>query len=137
VILVDDRLALEVLGGRRFGGADDGPVATTWTFHYRLVRALADDARVGQLTQSANAVVLRRMAGSPPPELLVVLDPRSLTSTAATVAVRHGLNLLAAELLAAALVHGAPVVLSAGNVGRRWPEAFLAEGAELRVEGDP
>jgi hypothetical protein len=60
-----------------------------------------------------------------------VLDPRDITVEAADIAVRHGLNLLAAELIAAAVRHGAEVRLTAGNVGRRWPAAMESEGVSF------
>ena len=75
---------------------------------------------------------LLAVACAPPPSQLIVLDPRELTETAARLAVKHGLNLLAAELLAAAKTHSMTVMLAAGNVGRAWPQAFKAEGVKLR-----
>ncbi len=134
MIIVDDRLSLDALAGRRhrFGGAADDTVATTWSFHYRLVRALTDDARVGRLTASAPAA-LRELALAPPPAELLVLDPRTLTEVAAQASVRHGLNLLAAELVAAAVGHDARVALSAPNVGRAWPAVFAAEGIDFQI----
>lgn len=133
MIIVDDRLAIEALAGRRVD-ADDADVATTWGFHYRLLRALADEGRVGVLTRSAPSD-LRAIAASPPPERLTVLDPRRVTASAAVLAERHGLNLLAAELVAAAVVNQATIVLWANNVGRSWPDVFEAEGLELRIHG--
>lgn len=61
--------------------------------------------------------------------MLGVLDPRLATHATAQVSIDHRLNLLTAELLAAAHVHGAEVVLSSGNVGRSWPGLF----AELEI----
>ena len=132
MIIVDDRLSLEVLAGRSGRLADLGPIATTWGFHYRLVRALSDDERVGRLTQASTAA-LRRAAVAPPAGLLLVLDPRPLTELAATMAIRHRLNLLAAELVAAAVHHSATVALSASNVGRTWPDVLAAEDISLQV----
>lgn len=132
MIIVDDQLSLAVLGGRARELAPDEPVATTWGFHFRLMRALADDARVGRLTRASTSDV-RRQALSPPPATLVVLDPRELTGVAAGLAVRHRLNLLGAELFAAARSYDAGVRLSAGKVGRGWPEAMAVEGIDLVV----
>lgn len=134
MIIVDDRLSLAALAGRRerFGAGDDEAVVTTWSFHYRLVRALADERRVGRLTAAAPAALRARVL-TPPAADLVVLDPRPLTATAAEAAVRHGLNLLAAELIAAATVHRARVALSAANVGRTWSAVLAAESIELHV----
>jgi len=63
------------------------------------------------LTRKASSEAIRRATESPPPGLLTVVDPRLLTADAAAVANRHGLNALAAELLAAALAHRSPVLL--------------------------
>jgi len=132
VIIVDDRLSVETLAGRFH--RRDGPVATTWTFHFRLMRALADDSRVGRLT-GASSRDLRALAASPPAGRLLVLDPRMVTAIASDLAMRHGLNMVGAELLASAVEHSATVVLSAGNVGRTWPEVFSAEGVRWEVTG--
>lgn len=135
MILVDDRLTLEVLAGRRHlvGAADDDTIATTWGFHYRLVRALTDTSRAGQLSSDLPAGQLLDAVLAPRPSDLQVLDPRTLTGPAAAAAVRHGLNLLAAELVAAAMHHRATIALSSANVGRAWPDVFAAEGLELRI----
>ena len=74
------------------------------------------------------------VAADPPPARLLVLDPRTTTARAAELASRYDLNLLAAELFAAAVEHGAEVRLSAANVGRRWPEVMEAEGIRFTVE---
>lgn len=134
MIIVDDRLSLEALAGRLGLLAGRSPVATTWSFHFRLLRALADDTRMGRLA-GARPAGLFDAAASPPAGRLLVLDPRELTTVAVAVAVRHRLNLLAAELVAAAKVHSATVALSPGNVGREWPSVFAAEGIDFRVQG--
>jgi len=135
VIIVDDRLSLEALAGRRdrFGATPDDTVATTWGFHSRLVRALTDPSRVGALSEPVPAAELLASAVTPPTEVLQVVDPRELTAAAAAAAVRHGLNLLAAELVAAAIHHHATIALSASNIGRTWRAVFEAEDIELRV----
>lgn len=129
MIIVDDRLSLDALGGHLELGS---PVATTWGFHFRLLRALADDTRWGALSRQATQHA-RRVAARPPDRRLRVLDPRVVTARAAELAIRHDLNLLAAELIASALHHGAVVHLSSPNVGRRWPEVMAAEGIALTV----
>ena len=131
MIIVDDRLCLEALAGR-LEGDDDGPVATTWSFHFRLVRAITDDSRVGRLTRATPAD-LQRAAVDPPSNRLLVLDPREVTRMAAAVARRHGLNLLAAELVASALHHRASLMLDESNVGRSWPSIFESENIRYTV----
>ncbi len=129
MIIVDDQLSAAVLSERR-SFPDD--VATTWAFHFRLLRALHDPRGGGQLTQ-ASADGLLPIAAKPPPELLMVLDPRTTTDQAAAFAIADRLNLLTAQLLAAATHHGATVALSDGNVGRSWPALFEDHGIALEV----
>jgi hypothetical protein len=129
VIIVDDKLSLDALSGR-FGATDT--VATTWGFHFRLLRALSDDGRLGSLGKRA-AGQARAAVAHPPDSRLRVLDPRTITDEAAELAARHRLNVLAAELVAAATHYRAAVQLSEPNVGRRWPEVMAAEGVALTV----
>lgn len=129
MIIIDDKLSLDALAGRLVGAE---PVATTWSFHYRLMRALRDETRWGVLSRTATAEALR-IAADPPESRLRVLDPRAVTEGAVQLAVRHGLNVLAAELIAAAKQHHAAVHLSAPNVGRHWSEVMEAEGISLTV----
>lgn len=129
MIIIDDKLSLDALAGR-FEPTE--PVAITWSFHYRLLRALRDESRWGALSRTATADVLH-IATDPPASRLQVLDPRPVTDDAAQLAVRHGLNVLAAELMAAAKRYQAAVHLSAPNVGRRWPEVMDAEGISLTI----
>ena len=107
-------------------------MATTWGFHYRLVRALTADGS-GVLSRAV-ADAIRAVVLDPPPARLLVLDPRDVTASAASLANRHGLNLLAAELFAHAIRHDAEVHLTEANVGRRWPELMAAEGITLTVD---
>lgn len=129
MIIVDDKLSLDALRGR-IGAVDE--VGTTWGFHYRLLRALEDETRLGPLSRHVSPR-LRSIVADPPPDRLVVLDPRVVTRRAAELATRHGLNLLAAELFASALHHRASVRLSAPNVGRAWASVAAAEGITLEV----
>ena len=52
MILFDDHLAQSVLIGHRQVAPDDGPAATTWSFHYRLIRALTDRSVSGSLSRA-------------------------------------------------------------------------------------
>jgi hypothetical protein len=61
----------------------------------------------------------------------VVLDPRASMEEAVAVAARHRTNLLLAQLVGAALKHGAALRVSPANVGRTWPAVIEAEGADL------
>jgi hypothetical protein len=129
VILLDDKLSLHALAGRYAAGDQ---AATTWTFHCRLVRALTDTDRWGAPTRDATPAI-RVIATRPPPGRLSVIDPRAVTVLAASVAAKHGLDLLAAELVTSALHYGVQIELSAPKVGRRWPEVMSAEGITLNI----
>lgn len=128
MIIVDDRLALDVLSGR----LEIGQCATTWGFHYRLTRALGNAFGRGRLSREAESGV-RAVVAHPPWRLLAVLDPREVTESAAEMSLRHGLNLLAAEMVAAAVHHRAELYLSSGNIGRSWADILAAEGVPLTV----
>ena len=103
-----------------------------WGFHFRLLRALLDSRVRGRLSDGIDERMVRT-ALMPPTDVLTVLDPRYLTVTAARIMSRHRLSVVTSELLAAALVHSAPVHVAEPNVGRSWRDAFAAEGAALHV----
>jgi hypothetical protein len=132
LILFDDHLAQAVLIGHRHVAPEDGPATTTWGFHYRLIRALTDTSISGSLSRATPQRMLQ-VASDPVRYGLHVVDPRELTTTAASLAIEHRLNLLTAELLAAAQVHEAEVVLTERNVGRRWPALFDELGLTLTI----
>jgi hypothetical protein len=132
VIIFDDHLARAVLIGHRQVVPEDGPAATTWGFHYRLIRALTDTSIPGSLSRSTPLRMLQ-VASAPLQHGLHIVDPRELTTTAASLAIEHRLNLLTAELLAAAQVHDAEVVLTERNVGKRWPGLFDELGLTLTI----
>jgi hypothetical protein len=111
---------------------DDEPVATTWGFHYRLVRALIDNRTTGALSWGDATEALMAVS-RPERHGVTVVDPRDVTTMAAGLAIEHRLNLLTAELVAAAQVHRAEVVLTERNVGRRWPGLFDELGITLTI----
>lgn len=125
---MDDHLALRVVAGERPSELPAGPVATTYGFHYRLVRALADSDVAGALSRQVDPARALRRVLHPPAHRLVVLDPRVSLEEAVDVAVRHeGANLLLAELVGAARHHRAPVRVTRINCGRAWPSVMAAE----------
>ncbi len=132
MIIFDDHLAQAVLIGHRQVRPEVGPAATTWGFHYRLIRALTDTSVSGSLSRATPKRMLQ-VASNPLAHGLHIVDPRDLTTAAAALAIEHRLNLLTAELFAAAQVHQAAVVLTERNVGRRWPALFEELGISLTV----
>lgn len=130
MLLVDDRLAYRSIAGLWPGGTDVGPIATTYGFHYRLVRALTSSSIAGALSRHARGDVAIEQVITPPSDRLVVLDPRLSIGVATRVAADHGANLLLAELVGAAVAHDLPVRVTAAGV--RWPDVMEAEGRRLR-----
>lgn len=131
MLIVDDHLALLAVGGGLPKGLPEGPVATTYGFHFRLARALADPSLDGALTRGVDAARALTRVLSPPSDRLVVLDPRRSTGESITIAVEHGVNFLLAQLVGAALHHGAPVRISQRNCGRAWPGVMRAAGVDF------
>ena len=109
-----------------------GPVVTTYSFQYRMARAVSDSARSGSLSRrlpdptAGLASVLH-----PPAHRLVVLDPRASIEEAVHVAAGHRANLLLAELVGAALHHRAAVRVTPGNQGNTWAELMATEGIDF------
>ena len=134
MVIVDDHLALLAVAGRRLELGAPGPVATTAGFQFRLARSVADSGRSGNLSREIAdpAAALRRVL-MPPAHRLVILDSRASMAEAVEVAIRHRANLLLAELVGAAVHHGAAVRVTSRNVGRSWPDVFPQENVNFQV----
>jgi hypothetical protein len=137
MVIVDDHIAVLAIAGAPPGDLPAGPVVTTYSFHFRLARAVADEVADGQLSRHLDdpAKALRRML-RPPSDRLVVLDPRASLEDAVDVGARYRASLLLAELVGAARYHRAAVRVSRANVGRSWPDIMASESvdfATLRV----
>ena len=133
MIIVDDHLAVWALAGQG-SRLWPGEVPTIpWGFHFRLLRALLDSRVRGRLSEGIDERMVRAALAPPTADVLTVLDPRYLTVTAAQIMSRHRLSVITSELLAAALVHGAPVHVAEANVGRSWRDAFAEEGVTIHI----
>ncbi len=132
MIIVDDHLAILAVAGALPDLEPGGPVVTTYSFHYRMARAVSDSARSGSLSRrvthlpAALSRVLR-----PPAHRLVVLDPRVSVEEAVNVALDHTANLLLAELVGAAVHHRAAVRVTPPNQGRTWPRLMQEAGVDF------
>ena len=133
MVIVDDHIALRAIAGADLTGLPPGPVATTYSFHYRLARALLDPTVAGVLSREADAGRALARVLRPPADRLVVLDPRESIAKAVDVSVRHRANLLLAELVGAALHLGAAVRVTKQNSGRAWPAIMRDEGVDFSV----
>lgn len=108
MLVVDEYLAVRVLGGAWPDMLPDDDLALPASRHWRLLQRVHNPSG-GQLSQ-----LLAELPGSdlavvryPHPELLQVLDPRPLLDEAAQIAARYRAGgLLVAETLAAGLAHG-------------------------------
>lgn len=108
MLVIDEYLAVRVLGGEWPDGLPDEDLALPASRHWRLLmRVHAPGA--GQLSQLLAALpeddldVVRY----PHPHVLQILDPRPLLDSAASIAARYSAGgLLIAETLAAGLMHG-------------------------------
>lgn len=132
MIIVDDHLALMAVAGALPDVEGSGPVVTTYSFHYRMARAVSDSARSGSLSQRLPdpPAALNRVL-HPPAHRLVVLDPRTSIEEAMHVAIGHRANLLLAELVGAALHHRAAVRITPGNQGKIWAGLMETEGVDF------
>lgn len=119
--LIDDQLVLRVVLGQ--SPPTDLVLATTYPWWWRLGSAVrrAKGSVLSGLTlgmsELGRAALIDTIDALP--ALIEVPDPRDLYPVAADLAAHHGLNLLAAEALAAALVLDAEIVVSTENPGLR------------------
>lgn len=134
MVIVDDHLALTAVAGTLPDLDVSGPVVTTYSFQYRMARAISDSARSGSLSRRLPnpSAALDRVL-HPPADRLVVLDPRTSIEQAVHVATRHGVDLLLAELAGAALRHGAAVRVTPANQVKVWPHVMKDAGVDFAI----
>jgi hypothetical protein len=135
VIVVDEYLAVRVLGGDWPDALPDDEIALPATRHWRLLQRVHAPG-TGQLSRLLSALpggdigVVRW----PHPEVLQVIDSRPLLDEAAAIAARYGGGLLIAETLAAGLNHGHQLWFgNSANVGRVTNRAAEELGIVIRV----
>ena len=132
MLIVDDHLARTILSGMRSRNWSNEIPVLPWTFHVRLLRALLDSRAYGRLSRAVKDDTLAA-ALAPPPDLLQVLDPRPFAVRTARLKAAHGVSILAAELLAAAIETEASIHVAEGNVGRSWPQILAGTQVTLHV----
>lgn len=130
IVVVDDHLLTLHLAGHDTWLPRGARVATTASWWFRLARALdrpgggSLSALVSDFAAEDQQVVeglVRRL-----PEDVTVLHPRDTVPHAAGVSARHGLNLLAADALATALVLDGRLLVAAHDDGPRLRAAAAA-----------
>jgi hypothetical protein len=132
MVIVDDHLALLAIAGGLPDLGVAGPVVTTWSFQFRMARAVADSARSGSLSRRiADPAAGTRRVLHPPAHRLVVLDPRASVDDTIRVAVAHTANLLLAELVGAAVHHHAAIRVTRANQGRSWARVMEGESVDF------
>lgn len=132
MIVVDDHLAIRVLSGWRDPDWDDDVPHVPWALYFRVLRALFDDTRTGQLSRQKSDALTKR-AQDPPRDQLRVMNPIPHTATAAHFASEHKLSLAFAEMLAAAFEDDAIVCIAPKNRSANLTVACERLKIELRV----
>lgn len=135
-IVIDDHLLREVLMEEepswlrraRRGGA----LSTTGSWYYRLCSALHDPEVVGSLSGPIAALPADLQAGVIArvvslPRSIELVSMRDLAWTAAGLGRRHGLNLLAAEALGAAIETRSAIATASLNLPPRLVDAAERE----------
>ena len=143
-VIVDDHLLREILleqepkwlrRARR-----GGQVLTTGCWYYRLCSAWHDDSITGSLSGPIAALPAGLQSGVIEqvirlPESIGLISMHDLAWTASRLGRIHGLNLLAAEALAAAVHSNSVIATAASNLSPRLREAAAREG--IRVVSAP
>jgi hypothetical protein len=135
VIVIDEYLAVRVLGGDWPTALPDDELALTTSRHWRLLQRVHSRSS-GQLSR-----LLAALPGGdlgvvrfPHPEVLRILDARPLLDDAAILAARFGgTGWLVAESLAAGLGNGALYFGTEANVGRLLRRAAGELGIAVHV----
>lgn len=143
MVIVDDHLSLLVLGGAVGERELTDDVVTTSLWYLRLVAAVTapptPDRGPGRLTRlldslatpDRDAAVARIL--DPPRDVLEVLHPMHFAVEMAQAQREQRLNLLAAETIAAAVHHGASIVVAAPNRGGPIQHAARELGVSYEV----
>lgn len=138
MIVIDEYLAVRVLGGSWPDELPDDELALPASRHWRLLQRVHTPS-TGQLSRLLGALpggdlgVVRW----PHPEVLQILDPRPLLDEAAAIAATYGgTGLLVAESLAAGLAYGRQLWFGTEqNVGYLLARAADDLGLAVHVSG--
>ncbi|HUP71346.1 MAG TPA: hypothetical protein VM142_16255 [Acidimicrobiales bacterium] len=145
-VVLDDHLLREVLIEhepawlRRLRRG--GHLSTTGSWYYRLCGALHDPDLVGSLSGPVAALPAELRAGVIErvialPSSIQLVSMRELAWPASGLGRRHGLNLLAAEALGAAVKSGAAIATAANNLPPKLMAAAMQENVRVLTEPNP
>ena len=120
MIVIDDRLLFEVLAGTEsaeFVAYASGGIATTFSWFYRLSRAISTGRLDGSLTREFASLSDARRTYvhgllEDLPDAIEMLHPRVLVPPMSAVAALISVNFLTAEAIAASIILEATIVLS-------------------------
>lgn len=139
-VVLDDHLLREVLIDgepswvRRLRRR--GQLSTTGSWYYRLCSALQDPDVVGSLSGPIAALphelrigVIQRVVTLP--TSIELISMRALAWPAAGLGRRHGLNLLSAEALGAAVQSGSAIATASANLPPRLLDAAMRENVRV------
>ena len=135
MIVVDEYLAVRVLGGDWPDDLPDEEIGLPATRHWRLLQRVHAPG-MGQLSRLLAALSGPDLAVVrwPHPEVLQGIGQRPLLDEAAAIAARYGGGLLIAETLAAGLNHGSQLWFgNPANVGRLMNAAAEDMGIAVHV----
>jgi hypothetical protein len=139
-VVLDDHLLREVLIDgepswvRRLRRR--GQLSTTGSWYYRLCSAVQDPDVIGSLSGPIAALPSELRAGVIQrvmmlPASIQLISMRALAWPAAGLGRRHGLNLLAAEALGAAVESGSAIATAAANLPPRLLDAARRENVRV------
>ncbi len=120
MIVVDDRLLFEIISGTEtteLARRAAGGVASTFSWYYRLSRAISSGRVDGSLTREFAALSDDRRIYvhgllEDLPDTIEMVQPRDLVPSMSAVATLTSVNFLTAEAIAVSLILEAPVVVS-------------------------
>ena len=139
MIVVDDRLLFEILAGTENTQLVElaaGGVATTFSWYYRLARAVSTGRVDGSLTREFASLSDARRTYvhgllENLPDTIEILHPRDLVPSMSAIAALTTVNFLTAEAISTSMILASPVVVSTRSA--LMDRAAAIAGVECQV----
>ena len=139
MIVVDDRLLFEILAGTESAQLIElaaGGVATTFSWYYRLARAVSTGRVDGSLTREFASLSDARRTYvhgllENLPDTIEILHPRDLVPSMSAIAALTTVNFLTAEAISTSMILASPVVVSTRSA--LMDRAAAIAGVECQV----